>query len=184
MEGFQIKDVADRLGIQPPSLFAHFDGRDDIVEAVIMHVLEDLDDLLPRAPDQDPVAALRQWIAGFVRYLAEHPAAARLILRDVGRLGSPGFDDRESTLTMGDAMEGRFAKLLRQGRRAGAFRKVRTEACLAQLVGAATVNMLWHTSEDGSPRGVSVKTLEREATELVLRYVSADLANGEKGPVS
>jgi len=40
MEGLRLKDVAESVGIQPPSVFTHFDGREAIGDAVAHRVLE------------------------------------------------------------------------------------------------------------------------------------------------
>ncbi len=46
MEGLRLKDVAERVGIRPPSIFAHFEGRDAIGDAVAQRVLEQLAEVL------------------------------------------------------------------------------------------------------------------------------------------
>lgn len=175
VEGFRIKDLAERIGVRPPSLFAHFDGREAIVEAVLVRLLENIDEILPANLEGDPVEALGHGVAAFVRYLAEHPAVTRLILRDLGDVGSPRLEERESTRVKIDAIQERVARTLRRGQREGVFRKVRPDAVMAQMVGAATATVMWLDAGDGRGPGVSVKTLERETAELVLRYVAVDL---------
>jgi len=48
MEGMRLKDVAARVGIQPPSIFAHFEGREAIGNAVAARVLDQLAALVTR----------------------------------------------------------------------------------------------------------------------------------------
>jgi AcrR family transcriptional regulator len=170
-EGFQLKEIAERLGIRSPSIFAHFKGRQEIADAVAREVLGQLAAIPPVWPEGDPPRVLRSWARNLVAYLVDHPTHFRILLRDVARRGLPTEFPEAAELSA--AIDDAVAEVLRRGVRSGQFRRIRPEAFQAQLLGAVLVNLAWAGwDEDGGPiQRVPVSQLQREAEQLALALV-------------
>jgi AcrR family transcriptional regulator len=69
MEGFQLKDVAERVGIRPPSIFAHFRSREAVGEAVALHELEQSG----HAFDDEDVELVAIFVSEALRDESRHP---------------------------------------------------------------------------------------------------------------
>lgn len=67
--------MAREAGIATPSIYRHFAGRDDLVEAVVADRFDRLDQALAAAMDAatDPAAALRACCAAYCRFGLDHP---------------------------------------------------------------------------------------------------------------
>jgi len=170
-EGFQLKEIAERLGIRSPSIFAHFKGRQEISDAVAREVLAQLAAIPPEWPEGDPRRVLRSWARNLVAYLVDRPAHFRILLRELARRGvSPEFEEAAEVSAVIDEQT---AELLRRGVRSGQFRRIRPEAFQAQLLGGVLVNLAWAGWDEygGSIQKVPLSQLQREAEQLALALV-------------
>lgn len=82
--GFQdtrLADIAADVGIQRPSLSYHFSDKRDLYTAVLQTAFADWSEALPS--DGSTVARLEAAMASWVDFVAEHPNAARLLLREL-----------------------------------------------------------------------------------------------------
>jgi AcrR family transcriptional regulator len=160
MEGLRLKDVAERVGIQPPSVFAHFEGREAIGDAVAHRVLEQIASVLEEAlgGGGSPEESLRRGARAVAGHLYDRPGHTRMILRDLARtrtgpelaLWSPAMA----------RIGRRVDALLAEGVRAGAFRTLPAGAFLPTLEGAIVATIGWSgfREQDGRP----AVTLSRE----------------------
>lgn len=173
MEGFQLKEVATQVGIKPPSIFAHFAGREAIAQAVSERLLEGIAGIISIEKGEDPTDSLRRWVRDLVAYFYQNPAHIRIALRDLGRVGSPDFSSFESTQQLMLRIRVQAETLLRDGQNAGAFREVRPSALVAQLYGAIISNLAWAGWDDeGNPiLELPLEQIQREAEELAIRFV-------------
>jgi len=152
MEGLRLKDVAARVGIQPPSVFAHFDGREAIGDAVARRVLAEIARVLEAALSVPggPAACLRCGARAIAEHLYDHPGHTRMILRDLARTRSGA----ELELWSPDVqrIEARMAALLSEGIECGVFRPLPPGALLPVLEGAIVASIGWSGfHEDGRP---------------------------------
>jgi AcrR family transcriptional regulator len=86
--------IAKRVNAVPAALYRHFEGLDEILDAVITHVLETgPSDLNPEAPWQEQ---LSNWMHGLRTHLLNHPAVLAMIDR-AGRT-SPAWLEASSAL--------------------------------------------------------------------------------------
>lgn len=102
-----MRRVASTLGVEAASLYVHVDSKDDLVDAVLDRVLDEV--VLP-APSDDPRSDLVASFGAYRRALLAHPAAvplltrrrsrsasqARLIERSLERLGAAGLPSRDA----------------------------------------------------------------------------------------
>jgi AcrR family transcriptional regulator len=174
MEGLRLKDVAERVGIRPPSIFAHFEGREAIGDAVAQRVLEQLAEVLERAlgGESDPEKALRHGVRAIAGHLMEHPAHTRLMLRDLTRTRTGPELALWSPVV--PVIVARIEDLLRRGEREGLFRRVDARAFFAQVQGAILGNIGWDGfREDGrAATPLSVRRIQDQAEDLALAYVA------------
>lgn len=103
-------EIAKRVGIKPPSIYAHFDSLDDILSAVarrgLLAMLATYDGL-PEATN--PVDALNQVQNRQIDYLVAHPGFTRLALADLNLPG--GTAAVASNLDLIDVIDARERQL-------------------------------------------------------------------------
>jgi AcrR family transcriptional regulator len=173
MEGFQLKDVAERIGIRPPSIFAHFAGRDAIAQAIAERMLLRIRDLLVAGEDEDPEEVTVRWVRGLVAYMVTNTAHLRIFLRDMAHAGSPGVNEYENGYIQAE-MGNNIARVLQRGVERGVFREVRIEGLMAIVFGAVVTLLVWDGWDDaGNPvPGVPVDTVQDEIEDLVRGYLA------------
>lgn len=173
VEGFQLKDVAAEIGIRPPSIFAHFAGREAIAQAVGERMVGGIASLVDDRPEEEPVATLARWARNLVGYLSEHPAHVRLIMRDMAHVGSPNVASIASAQHSMKHIKEHLQEVLQRGEARGVFRSVRPESVIAQVIGAIVSNLSWEGwDEAGTPLpGVPIERVQGEAEQLLLGYV-------------
>lgn len=184
LDDLRLRDIAEPIGIQIPSIYGHFDGRDGVRYGVAERYVTGLAEQFAYDGESDPTEALMSGVDRFVRYLAEHPAYTRLKLRD---LETPrGLPDL-SMLTGGDMAENlrsgllrplyaRVSAILERGSELGDFRKVELIPFWRGLMGATLVSLTWPTQDalhDDSTASV-LGRIVAEIQDLALRLVRAD----------
>ncbi len=174
MEGFQLKDVAERIGIRPPSIFAHFAGRDAIAQAIAERMLVRIRDLLVAGDDEDPEEVMVRWVRGLVSYMVANTAHLRIFLRDMAHAGSPGVNEYENADAIQADMAASIGEVMRRGMEKGQFRVVRVEGLMAQIFGAVLAMLVWEGWDDsGNPiPGVPIETIQDEIEDLVRSYLA------------
>lgn len=173
MENFRLQDLAVRVGIRPPSVFAHFaGGRKAITEAVSKRVVEGIFGALTVSAPHDPARALEDMVSGLVRHLAANPVRIPLLMRELGQSGAGVEADQSQPLV--EQVTARVAELLERGAADGRFRAVPVHSFIAQTFGAVLVNFAWFRvcAWDQPIPAEEVDAVEREALELMRRYLS------------
>lgn len=173
MEGLQLKDVADAVGIRPPSLYAHFESRDDLAREVANRLYRRIAEDVKLDPSGDPMEVLLGMLWNMVHYLASHPAQLRFIHRDLAQNPAPKSEPENLAQQTWREISDRIDAFLRRGIEAGHFRPMRPEAVHAQLVGATAANLCWvGWDEGGNPiAGVPIDEIARETQDLARRLL-------------
>jgi AcrR family transcriptional regulator len=173
MEGLQLKDVADAVGIRPPSLYAHFESRDDIAREVANRLYRGIANDVKLDPSGDPMEVLLGMLWNMVHYLANHPAQLRLILRDLAQNAFPKLEPENLPQQIWREISDGINAFLRSGIEAGHFRPMRPEAVHAQLVGATAANLCWlGWDEGGNPiADIPIDEIARETQDLARRLL-------------
>jgi AcrR family transcriptional regulator len=184
LDDLRLRDIAEPIGIQIPSIYGHFDGRDALRYGVAERYVTGLAQQFPYDGEGDPTEALLSGVDRFVRYLAEHPSYTRIKLRD---LETPrGLPDL-NVLTGGDMAENLRSGLLRQlyarvsailerGSELGVFHKVDLIPFWRAIMGTTLVSLTWPTQDalrDDSPSSV-LDRIVGEVQDLALRLVRSD----------
>jgi TetR/AcrR family transcriptional regulator len=139
--GVGMREVADAVGLRKSSLFHHFRSKSQLYFEVLGRVLERIQQRLAPvvALRADPVEKLDRWIDAAVDALAEHPPAARLLLR--GLFEDEDFPDEPlpeaeaCDRVLGETLQD-IDGLLREGVERGVFRPVSTAHTVQTLIGA------------------------------------------------
>jgi len=137
--GVGMREVAEAAGIGKSSLFHHFKTKVELYAAVVGRLLDLIDLRLTRslARGGTPLDRLDRWIDELLDLLAEHPSAARLLLRSI-------FEDDDLTGASPEeraverVIERIFAaasNLLREGMESGVFRMASIPHTIQSLVG-------------------------------------------------
>jgi AcrR family transcriptional regulator len=173
LEGLQVKAIAARVGIRPPSVFAHFAGRDDVVGAVVERLLGRLDALFDAPAAGTPEEELRARTRQLVRFLIENPADARILLRELAQAGAPDVERHDLRARLLERIYDRVAAVLHRGASTGHFRRLRTESFVAQVLGGILAQLAWAGWDvTGRPRPVVSRTqLIRDAEDLAVAIV-------------
>ena len=139
--GVGMREVAEAAGLGKSSVFHHFRSKAELYLAVTERVLARIDEGLRPALDSSGTAAERldRWIDALIDALAEHAAAARLLLR--GLFEDDAFDaeaypegqDAERRL---ESILAGITQLLREGEQRGEFRRTNVPNTLQTLIGA------------------------------------------------
>lgn len=82
IEHLKLQDVADKIGIKLPSVYAHFSGREDILAAMGSRISKGISQLYIAKPGEAPIETLKRSAQDLLKFLGEHPAYFRLMLRD------------------------------------------------------------------------------------------------------
>lgn len=174
VEGFQLKDVAEAVGIRPPSIYAHFENRDAIAREVTYRIYGRIAAEVGLDQDADPMQALLQMLESYVHFLVSQPACLRLVLHDLAYTAFPTTDpNHPSKQDAWQEISDAFTALVQRGIEAGKFRRVRPEGVHAQLTGATAASLCWQGwDEDGNPiAGVPVAEIVRETQDLAVRLL-------------
>ena len=173
VEGFQVKDAAEAVGIRPASVYAHFEGRDAIAQAVDARLYEGIVEQVLPAEDGDPEELLLQMVGNMVRYYAACPAHLRLNLRDLAQASYPLEKPEPPSAVYWGKIVDAFSSLVQRGVESGQFRKLRAERVQAQLVGAAMASLCWRgwDADGNCVSGVPVDEIVHEAQDLMLRLL-------------
>jgi len=184
LDDLRLRDIAEAIGIQIPSIYGHFDGRDAVRYGVAKRYVGGLAEQFPYDGESDPNEALMGGVERFARYLAAHPSYVRLKLRD---LETPrGLQDLNA-LTGGGMAENlrggplrqlyaRIEAILERGHELGDFRRVELIPFWRAIMGATLVALTWPTEDalrEDSPPSV-IEDVVVEIQNLALRVVRAD----------
>jgi AcrR family transcriptional regulator len=104
-----LRDLAKKVGMQQPSLYAYFDSKDALYDAMFAdgnrQLLETLDSIdLP----VDPRAALKVYLGAFADFALEDPARHALLFRRV----IPGFEPSAESYAVAQKALGRIVSMM------------------------------------------------------------------------
>jgi len=174
-ESLALKDIAARVGIRSPSIFAHFDGLEAVMKAVGQRLTERI--ILSWRPFdivESPEKRLRRGVRGLVEHFADNPATVRMMFRGMGG-PSKSAEERERIVALRALVAQPIAQLFKLGVEAGEFREVRVEAFMAQMLGAIMVSLVFVGWDDtGKLRPtIPLARLQKEAEDLAISIVGA-----------
>mgnify|MGYP006168276483 CR=1 FL=1 len=155
IDGMRLRDLAGPLGIQVPSIYAHFRGRSDVLTGLVRRYIGSLSEQFPDDGEEEPLAALEQGIRKYSKYLIAHPAFVRLKFRDQEMVGGMPEMDIVAGGTMAEnlqsgalsAMYGRVENILKRGIASGTFRPIPVEVFWREVLGLVLVTLTFPATE-------------------------------------
>jgi AcrR family transcriptional regulator len=91
-EGTTLQQIADRLGFTKAALYYHFRSKDDLLEALVMPVLTDLDGLLDVVEMSPGVRSPRRvFVERYVDYLLRHRRVIGYVSQDLACVAHPAI---------------------------------------------------------------------------------------------
>jgi AcrR family transcriptional regulator len=89
-DGLSIRAVTARAGVSPTALYLHFEGMDELLQAVSDEAFEDLGSYMRAALEnegEDPRARLQAIGEAYVRFAEQRPGHYRILFATPGRAG-------------------------------------------------------------------------------------------------
>ena len=149
IEHLKLQDVADKIGIKLPSVYAHFSGREDILAAMGSRINRAFTQMFQPKAGEAPKESLRRSAVELAEFLGNNPAYFRLMLRD---LSVPlGYDplNRRFTLSHGNSIPLELKDMQERARRMieqlnpGAENQLDAENFLSSIIGTLLVKLSW-----------------------------------------
>jgi AcrR family transcriptional regulator len=151
LEALTIKAIEDRVDFTRGVITYHFDGKDGIVEAILLSALADIDGATGAAvaagstPGQQLEAAIRSTVAGFI----EQPEAALILINFWARIpNDPAVASLNANLYAN--YRARSRSLVVAGIEQGLFRDVDPDAVANAVVGAIIGIVTQHFFDPGA----------------------------------
>jgi AcrR family transcriptional regulator len=100
-EGFSLRQVAEKVGYSPTTLYLYFENKDELLFEVVLEGFETFGQRLQAAyeGERDPLARLEAIGRAYLRFGLEHPVHYRLMFMQRSEfLRRPRPDDRKPTI--------------------------------------------------------------------------------------
>ena len=136
--GVGMREVAEAAGLGKSTLFHHFKTKVELYAAVVGRILDMIELRLIRslAKGGSPIERFDGWIDTLIDLLAEHPAAARLLLRSLFEDDLTGESPEERAVEkVIERIFSNASNMLREGMESGVFRMASIPHTLQSLVG-------------------------------------------------
>jgi AcrR family transcriptional regulator len=171
-----LQEVAERVGIRPPSVFSHFKGIPAVVEEVYKRVLEGMSAAIDIGDAEFSEETFRRLIRSYVIYLAGNPAHSRLILQQLasGSRDRAALQSFESGVTLFERFVGPLDTMITNAVEVGVIRPVSRDTLFSFISGAILCRLAWHEYQDWEKEGWDelVEEICQEAELLALRFVA------------
>jgi AcrR family transcriptional regulator len=91
-----LRDVAERVGMRPPSLYEYFDSKNAIYDALFADGNRRLLEALTREESLEPLDKIRARTHDFIAFCVENPARSQLLFNRI----VPGFEPSEESYAL------------------------------------------------------------------------------------
>ena len=165
--GASVRDLATALAMPAASLLHHFPRKEALYRAVLELIAADLDRVVARALARagDHPARLRALVRAFAAWAQRHPRRSNLLLREL--IDNPARIGAAEVLPL-QPVVARMSEFLRDGARAGCFRRVDPVLFIVHLAGSISYFV--------AARPTFARMIERRDPAAFTRAYVADLA--------
>lgn len=174
IEHLKLQDVADKIGIKLPSVYAHFGGREDILAAMGARINRGFSPMFMSQSGETPSQTLHRCAQELTEFFGNNPAYFRLMLRDLSVPLSYDSTNRRLNVSHGNsvslemkAMQDRVTALISQ---IGSHSPWNGERFLSALIGTLLLSYSWivpTVNEDGDVEKPNIEPLRAHVTNLV-----------------
>ncbi|WP_085900489.1 TetR/AcrR family transcriptional regulator [Kiloniella majae] len=176
VEGLKLKDITKEIGIQLPSLYAHFAGRSAVLIEIGKRILEGIVQDFDEIENLPPREALREHTRLMVRRCTTNRAHVLVLLADFA--APQGIDALNANEAILYPYYERLTAVLEKGREEGLFNKVETEEFIANRLGIILVNIAFASLKTGVFTEKQAARLEINA----LAQIDSMLTDGDNRP--
>jgi AcrR family transcriptional regulator len=145
-EGMSLRQLAERVGIQPGSLYNHIGSKQQLLMGLVSEHMTDLiaacDAAL--AGIEDPAQALAAFCAFHLRYHMSRKAEVFVINFELRSLEP---ENRAQVVRLRSAYEDRLVGVLKAGQAAGVFRPTDPMLTAYAIIGMLTHVCTWHRAD-------------------------------------
>lgn len=116
-DAVSIREVGKVVGVTAPSIYRHFADKDELIDAAVAEVFEELDAAIAAAgdPDTSPITRLRDQGMAYVRFALQHPGQYRVATSSIGE--GPSAVDQ----VLGSGAFQRFSETVQEAMDSGVF---------------------------------------------------------------
>lgn len=163
-KGFQatsMRDIASAVGIQTPSLYNYFTGKQDLLFRLMSFIMDDLTQRTREAVaphKDDPVAGLTAAIETFVLFNTAHPDEAAV--SDAG-LSALDPEQRKAIVAVRDEFDSIFTALIQDGMDREFFNRGDPTIVKNAITSACARIYLWYRPDGRYPPDDLARTLSR-----------------------
>jgi AcrR family transcriptional regulator len=156
--GTRLRDIAHAVGVQPATIYHHFESKQALLFAVLSSTLDDLTDTAQQVlvAEADPRGQLRGLVREFVKLVAARPREGSVGETELVNL-EPG--NRAALVEKRDRYQRLFEHVLNHGRDVGVFDVADVKVTVYAILGMCNYVSLWYR-----PRG---RLTVAEVTELL-----------------
>lgn len=167
-EATRMEDVAEATGVPKATLYYHFDGKEELLAALLTRLLDELAVAVGEAVDRRGTALhrLSGAIGAQLVVMAAHPVECQVLLAELGRVGR--MPDIAAAVSA--AFHEPVQKLLADGRADGSVRKVDDGTTTSAIFGAVTMTGLHSLVLTGE---IDVDRVARSVLALVRDGIAA-----------
>jgi AcrR family transcriptional regulator len=149
LRGLSVARLARRVGLVPSALYRHFKGKDEVIDAVLQHIRDSLQQnaRAVRAETGEALERLRRLLTRHVALVRDNGALPRIVFSEEVYVGRP---DRRARMFAGiQRYLDDVAAIIRQGQADGQIRRdVDPEAVASLFLGLIQPGaILWHMSD-------------------------------------
>lgn len=159
-----IRDIGDALGITSAALYYHFKNKDELLQAIMLVALNELEKAVKGAirTEKDPLERIRLATHTHLKISVEYQDFAIVLLQEARHLAPDGL---ERVIAERDAYERIWAKLFMDAHKAGLY-KAGIDLNLLRLLMFGTINLVvtWY-----KPTGVLTP---EQIAEAIFRYTT------------
>ncbi|WP_114778905.1 TetR/AcrR family transcriptional regulator [Botryobacter ruber] len=161
--GTSMRDLAEKVGMEAPSMYNHIRSKDEILEIICFHIANTYVSQLSKIESSEDsfIDKLKALIRLHIRMIIEDGAAVSVTNNDWKFLPD---DKLKEFKDIRRGYEKRFAAIIEQGMAAGEFHDVNVSVALFTILSAVRWVELWYRPN----RGVSAKALEETITTILL----------------
>ncbi|WP_020592857.1 TetR/AcrR family transcriptional regulator [Kiloniella laminariae] len=147
VEGLKLKDVTKEIGIQLPSLYAHFAGRSAVLIEIGKRICEGIVADFDKIENLPPREALREHTRLMVRRYTTNRAHVLVLLADFA--APQGIDALNANEAILYPYYERLSVMLERGRQDGLFKTIAREEFIANRLGIILVNIAFASLKTG-----------------------------------
>ncbi|MCZ4282923.1 TetR/AcrR family transcriptional regulator [Kiloniella laminariae] len=147
VEGLKLKDVTKEIGIQLPSLYAHFAGRSAVLIEIGKRICEGIVADFDKIENLPPREALIEHTRLMVRRYTTNRAHVLVLLADFA--APQGIDALNANEAILYPYYERLSAMLERGRQDGLFKTIAREEFIANRLGIILVNIAFASLKTG-----------------------------------